>query len=248
VLIGIDTVPPVLVDVSPADGSVEVPPFAPVRVRLYDFGVGIDPDSSVLTINGEEVEITTSGGEDWQDLVYKPRSFHPPEVVVGVRAGDYQQNTMRRDEVSRFAAVLDPPLPCVPDATTLCVDLEPGDQRFQVTVHWNTALGGGQEGDAETVELAPIGLRRGGLFTFFGLENPELLVKVLDGCRVNGKIWVFVAPTTSLGYELKVVDTAAGLAGLPRSEYEFVVKNPDGRAAPPVSDTAAFDTCEISLP
>jgi len=247
-LAGIDTVPPVVIDVSPANGSVEVAPFATVRVRLYDFGVGIDPDSTALTINGQEVEVTKSGGDDWQDLVYKPQSIHPPEVVVGVKGSDWQANAMTREELSRFYVVENPPLPCVPGTTTLCIDMELGDRRFQVTVHWFTAQDGGKEGDAETIELASIGLRRGGLFTFFGLQNPEILVKVLDGCRVNGKIWVFVAPTTSLGYELKIVDTAAGLAGLPRPEYEYVVTNPDGRDAPPVSDTAAFDTCELPVP
>lgn len=247
-LVGIDTVPPVVIEVSPADGSIDVAPLATVRVRLYDFGVGIDPESTALMINGQDVEVAKSGGDDWQDLVYKPQEILPPEVVVGVKSSDWQANTMSREELSRFQVVEDPPLPCVPSTTTLCIDMVPGDRRFQVTVHWFTAQDGGKEGDAETIELAPIGLRRGGLFTFFGLQNPEILVKVLDGCHLTGKIWVFVAPTTSLGYELKVVDTAAGLAGLPRSEYEYVVTNPDGRDAPPVSDTAAFDTCELPVP
>ncbi len=45
-----------------------------------------------------------------------------------------------------------------------------------------------------------------GLFWFFSEENAEMLVKVLNGCDINGHWWVFVAPATDLGFNLYVLD------------------------------------------
>jgi len=247
VLTNVDTVPPVVGSVTPANGAVDLGPLAPVQVRIYDFGVGLDLSHSILMINDEVVEFSASGGTHSQDLIFQPQSPHPLEVAVRVRSRDHRFNTMNR-EVSRFTVEDDPPGPCVPDETTLCIDRAVGDQRFRITLHWHTAQDGGQEGDAQAIPLAPIGLRRGGLFSFFDPDNPEILVKVLDGCGINNKFWVFVAPTTNLGYELKIVDTAAALQGRSRSEFEFIVVNPDGLDAPPLSETAAFSTCEFESP
>lgn len=48
------------------------------------------------------------------------------------------------------------------------------------------------------------------LFHFFTPNNVELLVKVLDGCRINGKWWVFASAATDLQYAVKVFDLATG--------------------------------------
>lgn len=237
----IDDVAPVVGHVEPPYGAVAVGPLSPVLVRLYDFGVGLDTSASALLLNGEPVAFQSASGNNWQDLVYQPASALPAEVTVRVSGRDLAANAMDR-EVSRFTVDLEAPGPCVADATTLCIDRQVGDARFQLTLAWETALNGGQAGAAEAIALAPIGLRRGGLFSFFDRENPEVLVKVLDGCPINGHFWVFVAPTTTLGYTLRVVDTLAAQQGA--AEFEFVVTNPDGRDAPPVSDTSAFATCD----
>ena len=243
----IDTVPPVAGHVEPAGGTEGVSLLSPVVVRIYDFGVGLDAEASTLLINGEAVEFSSSGGSEWQDLLFRPTSPLPTEVAVRVQSRDLLANAMDR-EVSRFTTDPEAPGPCIADATTLCIDRDPGDRRFKLTLDWSTALNGGQEGQAQAIPLAPIGLRRGGLFSFFERNNPEVLVKVLDGCAINDRFWVFVAPTTTLGYQLRVVDTVAALRGAARSEYELIVENPDGRDAPPVSDTAAFATCDLDPP
>ena len=49
------------------------------------------------------------------------------------------------------------------------------------------------------------------LFHFFDRSNPELLVKVLDGCGVNGKYWVFGSAATDLDYSVLVTDNATGV-------------------------------------
>ena len=45
------------------------------------------------------------------------------------------------------------------------------------------------------------------MFQFFEPDNWEMLIKVLDGCRTNGRIWVLGAATTDLGYRIVVTDT-----------------------------------------
>ncbi len=112
---------------------------------------------------------------------------------------------------------------CAPSATRLCLR----DGRYAVELRWHTAQTSG------TAEVAPSASDSAGLFWFFSPDNWEMLVKVLDGCALNGKHWVFAAATTDVGFTLTVTDTATGEL----RTYE----NPLGRAAPPVQDTAALD-------
>ena len=43
-----------------------------------------------------------------------------------------------------------------------------------------------------------------GLLWFFSRGNAEVLIKVLDGCALNGHYWVFVAPVTDVAFNLYV--------------------------------------------
>ena len=52
--------------------------------------------------------------------------------------------------------------------------------------------------------------RQSGLLYFFDRDNAEVLIKVLDACAVNGHRWVFVAPVTTLAFNLRVEETATG--------------------------------------
>ena len=90
-------------------------------------------------------------------------------------------------------------------------------------------------GDAMPLPLSPLGLDRGGLFYFTDPQNPEILIKILDGCAVNGHYWVFYAATTNVGFELTVSDTATSTTR--------VYSNPDLNVAPAITDTLAFATC-----
>lgn len=75
-----------------------------------------------------------------------------------------------------------------------------------------------------------------GLFYFFSSDNVEVLVKMLNGCQLTNRYWVFAAGTTNVEYTLTVTDTQAG-----RVRRYF---NPAGnRPAPAVQDTSAFATC-----
>jgi len=55
VLLDVDSVPPVPVSVTPADGLQNVPPKVAISVKLADFGNDIDSSSLQLLLNGEAV-------------------------------------------------------------------------------------------------------------------------------------------------------------------------------------------------
>jgi YVTN family beta-propeller protein len=121
---------------------------------------------------------------------------------------------------------------CVPNGTTLCLDDQPGDRRFAVQVDFETAQAGGLSGAGNAIALSSLGVNQGGLFWFFGQGNPELLVKVLNGCSLNQKYWVFFSAGTNVGLTLTVTDTVTG------ETYQRT--NPDLRPVPTVQDASAL--------
>ena len=75
------------------------------------------------------------------------------------------------------------------------------------------------------------------LFYFFSPDNWELMVKLLDGCAINGHFWVFGAASTDVGYTVRVEDLAAsGGAGAERT-----YRHEPGAPAPAITDIEAFD-------
>jgi len=105
-----------------------------------------------------------------------------------------------------------------------------------------------------------LGSDRSGLLYFFDRDNVELLVKVLDGCAINGHHWVFVAPVTDLGFRLRITNPGGwyGTARPAHWSYDFErrpnreilwdrVGNPKGATARTVSDTTAFPCTEADV-
>jgi hypothetical protein len=119
--------------------------------------------------------------------------------------------------------------PCTPNATTLCVDDQPGDRRFKVQVSFQSPQ---LSGNGNAVPLSSLGVNSGGLFWFFGPNNPELLVKVLNGCGLNNRYWIFWSAGTDVALTLTVTDTVRG--------QSKTYTNPQGTAAKPVQDTSAL--------
>ena len=115
---------------------------------------------------------------------------------------------------------------CVPSSVDLCLN----DNRFRVEVEWRDPAG--NRGSARVV---PVDSRDSGLLWFFSDNNWEMLVKVLDGCALNDRFWVFSAATTDVEYTLRVTDTENDEV----QEYF----NPLGTASPAITDTGAFATC-----
>lgn len=103
-------------------------------------------------------------------------------------------------------------------------------QRFKIEVAWSTNSANGPG------KPLPVVSENSGFFWFFGPENWEMLVKVIDGCGLNDRFWVFFAATTDVGFTLTVTDTQTGIVK--------TYSNTLGTPADAVTDTAAFATCD----
>ncbi|MCP3961706.1 MAG: ricin-type beta-trefoil lectin domain protein [bacterium] len=121
------------------------------------------------------------------------------------------------------------PEACSRDSRGLCLNRD----RFRVDVDWRDYQGNTGSGRAVSA-----GSDESGLLWFFSADNWELLVKVLDGCALNDRFWVFAAGTTDVEYTLRVTDTAVGAI----REYS----NSLGTASPAITDADAFATCSVS--
>ncbi len=122
--------------------------------------------------------------------------------------------------------------PCVADNATLCLT----NERFRVSVTWETAPPAGEsEGTSGTGVASPLSSDTG-TFWFFDPANIELVVKVLDACFPPfDSFWVFAGGLTDTEVTLTVVDTTNG-----RARTYF---NPQRTAFEPVQDTSAFTPC-----
>ncbi|MCL4836407.1 MAG: hypothetical protein KJ058_00390 [Thermoanaerobaculia bacterium] len=114
---------------------------------------------------------------------------------------------------------------CVADDHTLCLNQD----RFRVRVTWVDFQGG--TGQAFALPYTA----DSGFFYFFGPDNLEVLVKVLDACVPFERYWVFFAVASNVEYHIEVADTHHGLSK--------VYDNPPGVFAPATGDTDAFATC-----
>ncbi len=181
--------------------------------------------------------------------VYNSPDFRPAPTIADVQAFatcEGGQAAASRTEASspvssRLAtrgssSTAASPVSCVPGETSLCIDFVPGDARFEITLDYATEIGAGSEGSAHVIPLTPLGVDNGGLLWFFDAFNPEVLVKVLDGCAINGRVWVYYAAATTVGFDLTVRDTVTG--------EERTYNNPDQRRAITVADTDAFVVCD----
>lgn len=117
---------------------------------------------------------------------------------------------------------------CVASNTVAC--LQGG--RFKVEVAWKDFAGQGGPGLVASNHTSD-----SGLIYFYGPDNWEILLKVLDGCGTDGNdhYWVFAAAATTLEYKLTVTDTVAGQVRTYQNEL--------GTASPAITDTEAFATC-----
>ncbi len=116
---------------------------------------------------------------------------------------------------------------CAGDATHAC--LQQG--RYRIGLTWQDASGQTGVGSPVPGAVSP----DSAVLWFFDPTNWEMLVKVIDGCGLNQRVWVFTAATTNVAYTLTVTDTLTG-------NFK-TYQNPAGRAAAAVTDTDAFATC-----
>lgn len=117
----------------------------------------------------------------------------------------------------------------VSTATTLCLN-----NRYTVRAFWRTNATPGTHYDGQA-QVASCPNPGSGLFWFFAPTNWEVMVKVLNGCGLNNRWWVFSAATTNVYYRLEVTDVTSGA--------QKIYFNYPGPPAPAVTDTDAFATC-----
>ncbi|HET9229013.1 MAG TPA: hypothetical protein VFR31_20210 [Thermoanaerobaculia bacterium] len=102
--------------------------------------------------------------------------------------------------------------------------------RFRVTAEFSTAAGEAPlpaQGATLTDDTAYL--------WFFDQNNVEVFLKVVNGCPVNDRFWVFAAGLTNVEVRITVEDTQTGT--------QKVYVNPRGTAFQPIQDTAAFGGC-----
>ena len=110
---------------------------------------------------------------------------------------------------------------CAASTTALCLN----GGRFKVEVAWKDFSGNSGVGQAVPLTGDT------GYFWFFGLENVELVIKVLDGTPLNQHWWVFYGALSTVEYTITVTDTVSG------RQKTYV--NPSGNLGS-VADTSAF--------
>lgn len=194
-------------------------------------GLG-DPDYRVptrLVYGNLDPNFTGGSFEAWRQMLLRLGVPLETSVLAGIGHGGYPAATFE----DGFSFLLGqsrpaPPQggPCMPSDTTLCLH----DGRFAVSVVWRDFAG--QSGPGR---VTPARSRESGLFYFFSPDNWELQVKVLDGCALNGRFWVYAAASTDVGYTLRIEDLERGTAA--------VYENPLGTVAVTVTDIDALESC-----
>ena len=210
----------------------DMPPMAVIEVS------GVDCDRELCrALTGEPVEFADEStgpatsrrwefGEGTESRLRSlAHSWSEPgfyEVTLWVSDGARESTSSRVFLVESSS----PAGTCESSAERRCLQ----DSRYAVAVEWRKP-----DGESGAGSVVHAGTNDSGLFTFFNRENWEILIKVLDGCAVNGHVWVYGASTTDLGYLIRVTDTVTG------TDKEYV--NEPGMPAPAITDAKAFHAC-----
>lgn len=165
----------------------------------------------ILADNGTDMYITGTHDTRWNNDVLNP-------AFASLRASDFEV-------VQRGWKPAPSGGSCAATNTRLCL----AGSRFRVEAAWTTP--DGQNGAGRAVSLTS----DTGYFWFFSNTNVEMMVKVLDGCALNNRYWVFAGGLTNTRVRLTVTDTRTG------ASKQYV--NPQGVAFQPIQDTGAFATC-----
>lgn len=196
-----------------ADASAGLPD-GPVRALCVN---PRNPDQ-VFAAMGEGVFATLDGGASWQAMNSGLTNLEVISLAID-STGDF----IHAATVSGvFDFQLAPPT-CAKDAHTLCLN----GGRFSVSASFSEAPG------ALPVQATAVSLTNDtGYFWFFDPANVEMVVKVLTGCSVNGKYWVFAGGLTNVGVEWNVTDTLTG------SSQSY--SNAAGTPFQPIQDSSVF--------
>jgi hypothetical protein len=98
--------------------------------------------------------------------------------------------------------------------------------RIEVAAEWFLPGGGAGFATAEMITAET------GYLWFFQPANVEVLVKLLDGCFLNGHFWFFAAGLTDVETRITVTDTLLGTT--------HTYTNPQGTPFAPIQATSTF--------
>lgn len=216
--------------------SIEIAPSRPTEQDVLsvaafgDWSDGCLPEVDDLEVAGDTVRVFASTRSTI--CLQQITPFSLAATVGALAAGTYEVETWiadrRADPEAEYELAGQRNLRVVP-STSRAITL---GGRFRIEADWSTA--GGDSGSAQPLRGA-VGADTAVLW-FFEPSNTELLVKVLDGCGVNDRFWVFASAATDLGLSLEVTDLATGTTN--------TYTNDPGEAAAAITDTDAFDSCE----
>lgn len=203
------------------------PPFF-----VFDFRRGPAPiGSSNACAGGTADPVTLPANLNPGQVLFFDLSFQP--TVPGTHHGAVHvegqsgSNTFSNDfPVVGEATGGDPTASCFPGPNVLCLN----DDRFKVETSWRT-----DQGTSGAGNVVPFQTDDSGIFWFFRETNLEVVIKVIDGCTVNDRFWVFAGGLTNVEVQITVTDTQTGIV----NTYE----NPLNAPFQPIQDTNAFATC-----
>jgi len=162
----------------------------------------------ILADNGSDMYVQGTYDTRWDNDTLNP-------AFGNLTAGDFEVVRLGWKGPATLA-------PCAAGDARLCLE----GTRFAVSTEY--VLPGGTSGPGHTIALTG----DTGAFWFFSSANLEMLLKVLDGCAVDGHFWVFAGGLTNAQVVTTVTDTRTGAA------RRYV--NPQGIAFAPIQDTRAF--------
>jgi hypothetical protein len=155
--------------------------------------------------------LTPCGSDIFQTVPLGP-------LPAGVYRVELLKDDGEIDVVHRFVVAPEPGLPLLLH-----------DGRFRVRATWRDD----QHGSGIAHPAALTG--QTGYHWFFQPDNIETLIKVLDGCTVNGRYWVFLAGLTNVEAHFTVEDTLTGETW----SHTNLLQTPFA----PVQDTNALTGC-----
>lgn len=190
-----------------------IPGWAALASSPRNYELTWDAQKVVLSIDGVE-RVTASEATC---------GFPPPALPMRVDLNCNLDGALTGDHVLEVDALA--AYRCTPGPTQLCLN----SGRFVVETEWRTT-----QGVSGTGRAAPL-TRDTGYFWFFDDDNVEEVVKVLNGCGLNDRFWVFAGGLTDVEVTTLVTDTVTGVA----KQY----RNALGSPFQPLQATDALAAC-----
>jgi fibronectin type III domain protein len=127
--------------------------------------------------------------------------------------------------------------PCVAGPQNLCLLAN----RFRVAVRWRTEGTNGTNGAGTAVPHSD----QSGLFWFFGADNVELIVKILDAAPLTSTFWVYYGALSDVEYWITVTDTQTEATKTYHNERGSLCGNGDVNAFPAPSSSASSTAASL---